>query len=50
METITYKGYKVEVYEGYYGDDIYIKLDGQKVYSARVTRGQAMDRVKFILG
>ena len=50
METITYKGYKVEVYESYYGDDVYITKDGESIYKACVTRGQAMDRVKFILG
>ena len=50
METIIYKGHKVKIYEGYYGDDVYITKDGESVYKARVTCGQAMDRVKFILG
>ena len=50
MKTLNYKGHEIEVYETYYGDDLYIKLNGKKVYSARVTRGEAMERVKFILG
>ena len=50
MKTLNYKGHKVAIYETYYGDDVYITLNGQKVYSSRVTRGQAMERVKYILG
>lgn len=50
MEKLNYKGHTVEIFEGYYGDDLFITLNGEKVYSARVTRGQAMERVKYILG
>lgn len=50
MKTINYKGHTVEIYEGYDGDQIFITKDGQKVYSARVIKGQGETRMRDILG
>lgn len=50
MKKINYKGCEIEIYETYNGDEIFITKDGQKVYSARVCKGEAIDRMKFILG
>lgn len=50
MKQFTYKGYEIEIYEGYNGDEIFINRNGQKVYSARVHKGQAMEMIKFKLG
>lgn len=50
MQKFTYNGCDVEIYESYYGDDLYITRNGEKVYSARVTRGQAETRMRDILG
>ena len=38
------KGYTVEIFGTYYGDDLYITKDGRKVYSARVAKNEAMIR------
>lgn len=50
MQKLNYKGYEVEIYEGYDGDQVFITKAGEKVYSARVCKGQAMDRVESICG
>ncbi len=46
----TIKGYEVQIYETYYGDDLYITKDGEKVYSARCHRGQAIERALDVIG
>lgn len=50
MKTLNYKGHTVEIYDGYNGDEIFITLNGQKVYSARVNKGAGIERMHFILG
>lgn len=50
MKQFTYKGYEVEIYEGYNGDEIFITKGETKIYSARVHKGQAMEMIKFKLG
>lgn len=50
MQQFIYKGHKVEIYEGYDGDQVFITKDGEKVYSARVNKGAGMERVQSKLG
>lgn len=49
MQQFIYKGYKVEIYDGYNGDQIFIYKNGEKVYSARVCKGQGEERMKWVL-
>lgn len=50
MIKLTIKGYQIEVYETYNGDEVFITKDGNKVYSARTCKGQAMQRAIDIIG
>lgn len=50
MQKLNYKGHTVEIYFGYNGDQIFIEKNGEKVYSARVNRGEGKDRMYRILG
>lgn len=50
MQQFIYKGHKVEIYSGYDGDQVFITKGGEKIYSARVNRGEGMERVKSKLG
>ena len=38
------KGYKVEIYKGYNGDEVFISKDGNRVYSARVHKNEGLER------
>ena len=44
MKRLEIKGYEVEIYEGYNGDEVFITKNGNKVYSARTCKGQAIER------
>lgn len=50
MKTLNYKGHTITIFEGYNGDEVFITKNGEKVYSARVHKGQATERIKQILG
>lgn len=50
MKQLEIKGYNVEIYEGYNGDEVFITKDGNKVYSARTCKGQAMQRALDVIG
>lgn len=50
MEKLTVKGYEIEIYKGYHGDELFISKNGETVYSARVHKGDAMNRVKQVIG
>lgn len=50
MQTFKINGYEVTIYETYYGDDVYIYKNDEKIYSARVIRGQAIERAFDVIG
>lgn len=50
MQKLEIKGYEVEIYECYYGDDLYITKNGKKVYSARCHKGEAVERANKVIG
>lgn len=50
MKRFNYKGHRVEVFEGYDGDQVFIYKGEQKVYSARTNRGEGVARVYEKLG
>jgi hypothetical protein len=49
MTKLTIKSYKVEIFKGYYGDDLFISQGDAIVYSARCHRGDAMNRARAII-
>lgn len=50
MQKLEIKGYEIEIYEGCNGDEVFITKDGNKVYSARTCKGQAMQRALDVIG
>lgn len=44
MKQLTINNYQVEIYEGYNGDEVFITKAGEKVYSARTSKGQGLKR------
>lgn len=49
MKTLTYKGHTVTIFETCNGDEIFIYKGETKVYSARVIKGTAEERMHRIL-
>lgn len=49
MERFNINGYEITIYEGYYGDDLFINKDGERFYSCRVHRGDGMNRAMEVI-
>ena len=49
MEKTKINEFEIEIYSGYCGDQLFISKGDELVYSARVHRGDGMNRVREVL-
>lgn len=50
MQKLIINGYEVEIFDCYYGEELFITKDGDKVYSARCHKGKALERANDVIG